>query len=302
MIFSSQKGGRRQALTRPNLTYFLWRFATNGKRARKALFAGRKFPEAAEISAQISKQGIVKAHSSKFLSGEGQKALAAATAEVLGISRQQEIQDIATGKIENPKVNKDFIIHLVSREKEFSKDSPIVKVALDPKLLEIIASYLGMWPKLHSVSAWLNYPTEGEAKTSQLWHRDPEDLQTVKVFIYLDAVDESTGPFSYIPETQPFGAAAGKAATYEKQKRVLDDELASVYPKESWMSCTGPASTMIIADTVGYHRGGKPSIGQRILITFTFTSGNPYVEPNFKIDGKPDWIESEMQEYALASA
>jgi len=300
MSVITQKGGSRQALTKPNLSYYLWRFASNSSRARRELFSTKSFPESTKIAGEIAQRGIVVGSSAKFLSPEGQQALNAASQEVLQISNQPEVQDIATGKVANEKLNKDFIIHLISRDKAFSKDSPVVKVAADKKLLEIVSSYLGMWPRLHAASAWLNYPTEGEAKTSQLWHRDPEDMKIVKVFIYLVDVDEHTGPFSYIPETQPFGAAAGKAAAYEKQKRVLDDELSSVYPRESWQSCTGPAHTMILADTVGYHRGGKPSTGNRILITFTFTSGTPYVERNFRMDGRPDWATDPIQDYALS--
>ena len=33
----------------------------------------------------------------------------------------------------------------------------------------------------------------------------------------------------------------------------------SVLSKDSWIACTGPANTMILADTVGFHRGGKPT-------------------------------------------
>ncbi len=237
--------------------------------------------------------------STKFLSSEGQQALDSASEQVLEISRREDIQAIATGKQTNSNAKKDFIIHLVSRAQELSADSALLKVALDKKLLEIISSYLGVWPQLYSVSAWLNYPTEDEAKTSQLWHRDPEDLKIIKVFIYLVDVDENCGPFSYIPDTHPFGSAAGKAAAYEKQKRVLDDEISEVYPSESWMSCVGPAKTMILADTVGYHRGGKPSVGQRILINFTYTSGTPFSGRSFRLREKPAWVTDDIQKYAL---
>ena len=39
-----------------------------------------------------------------------------------------------------------------------SPDDPLLHVALDRKLLEIVAGYLGMWPCLNSVGVWLNYP------------------------------------------------------------------------------------------------------------------------------------------------
>ncbi len=32
-----------------------------------------------------------------------------------------------------------------------------------------------VWPCLHSIAAWVNFPTKDEVEKSQLWHRDPED-------------------------------------------------------------------------------------------------------------------------------
>lgn len=298
MIFRL-KTGSRQVLTKPNLYYFLWRFGANGARAYRALFNRKLFPDAEPIAQEIAARGIVMSASARFLSAEGQQALASASEEVLQISRRDEIQAIATGKQANSNAKKDFIIHLVSRSQELSEDSPLLKVALDKKLLEIVSSYLGVWPQLYAINAWLNYSTDDEAKASQLWHRDPEDLKIIKVFIYLVAVDENCGPFSYIPKSHPFGSAAGNAIAYEKQKRVLDDEISEVYPSESWMTCIGPANTMILADTVGYHRGGKPSVGQRILISFTYTSGTPFSGRCFHLGKKPEWVTDDIQKYAL---
>lgn len=299
MILPIQKVVSRQALARPNLFYLYWRFILNGSRTCRALFRRDAYSDSAEIAREIARRGIVMASSDRFLTEEGRRALAAASEEVLRISRRDDIRPIAEGRAENTNATKDFIIHLVSRDQEFFKDSPLVKLALDRKLLEIVSSYLGLYSRLHSISAWLNYPTQDDAKESQLWHRDPEDLKIIKVFIYLVDVSENYGPFSYIPETHPFGAAAEKAPRMTNRQRVLDAEMGSVFPPESWIKCTGPANTMILADTVGFHRGGKPLAGDRILITFTYTSGKPFVEPAFHMKEKPDWMTEKLQEYAL---
>jgi hypothetical protein len=56
---------------------------------------------------------------------------------------------------------------------------------------------------------------------------------------------------------------------------------------------------MILADTVGYHRGGKPTRGTRLLVTFTYTSGTPMVQPSIWLKGTPDWIASPIQRMAV---
>ncbi len=62
---------------------------------------------------------------------------------------------------------------------------------------------------------------------------------------------------------------------------------------------TGPAGTMILADTRGYHRGGKPMVGRRILITLTYTSGAPITSRRIWVSGAPTWVDSAMQRAAV---
>ena len=87
--------------------------------------------------------------------------------------------------------------------------------------------------------------------------------------------------------------------THIDPNRVSDDEMRATIPEESWLTCTGPANTMILADTIGYHRGGKPRVGNRILITFTYTSGAPVVKRTLIIPSDAEWITHAMQRYAL---
>ena len=156
-----------------------------------------------------------------------------------------------------------------------------------------------MWPSLHSIGVWLNYPMDTPATSSQLWHHDPEDLKLVKVFIYLDEVAADNGPFTYIPQTHPFGARVLEAKKHKKKERLVDDQLTDVFPPDTWRVCTGPARTMIIADTLGYHRGGKPTTGTRLLVTFTYTSGTPLVQPSMYLSDTPAWTRSAIQRMAV---
>lgn len=282
----------RKALPNPNLAYFVWRYLGNAGRTMRARSSQCTHPEAKRVAQVLAEKGIVTGASKEFLGAAGQAALGEASKLVVGLSDAAETRAASSSK-------KDYMVNLIPWEFQHEADSAFVKVALDPQLLESVSSYLGMWPRLHAIGAWANYPTPDEAKESQLWHRDPEDMQLVKVFVYLTDVDNNSGPFSYIPKSHPFSSGAAKTPQHKDPKRITDAEMQTAFPRESWLTCTGPAGTMILADTVGYHRGGKPTTGKRVLITFTYTSGLAYSARKLRINGTPQWIDNDMQRYAL---
>jgi hypothetical protein len=297
----SARGLKGKPLVRPNLAYLLWRYAGNASRTLRALSRRCTCPDTQYIAEELSEKGIVVGPSTQFLTEDGCKALAEASERVLSMARSDEVQAaIARGMSDRDK--KNFLVELVKWEQVHSLDSPLVRVALDRKLLEIVSLYLGMWPRLHAIGAWLNFPTEDEAKESQLWHRDGDDLKIVKVFVYLNDVDKDCGPFSYIPKTHPFGAKAGMIPKQKNPGRVTDDEMRDAIPPEAWLACTGPAQTMILADTTGYHRGGKPARGNRVLLTYTYTSGTPFKNRKYSVhreNGTPAWMVEDIQMHAL---
>lgn len=285
----------RRPLARPNLPYVLWRFVANANRTSQALLTTKRFHDTRTIARELTANGIVARPSDAFLSDAGRHALTEAASDIITSSQRADVQAIVAGTA-SPKGVKNFRIDLIPRG--ISSAHPVLKVALDVRLLEIVAAYLGMWPALHSVGAWLNYPTSTPAASSQLWHHDPEDLKIIKAFIYLEPVTEENGPFTYIPGTHPFGRHVAAGAKYKKSG-VGDEQLRADFPSSTWQVCTGPANAMILADTVGYHRGGKPSRGTRLLVTFTYTSGTPLVQPSIWLKGAPDWITFPIQRVAV---
>jgi hypothetical protein len=263
-------------------------------RSLRARLSRSSYSDSARIAQILTAEGVVVGPGHEFLSEEGKEALSRASQLVLNRIQYGEAAAALTKRKSDHK--KEFLVTLVTPDQGHSSDSPLLRLALDNKLLEIVSLYFRLWPRLHSVAAWLNMPTDSEPRASQLWHRDPEDLKLIKVFIYLNAVDEDCGPFSYIPRTHPFGAASAKLR--QNSKRVSDEEISLAFPPETWRICTGPTNTMILADTVGFHRGGKPKKGNRILITFTYTSGAPRSRP-LRLIGKPKGRITALQRYAL---
>ena len=73
-------------------------------------------------------------------------------------------------------------------------------------MLDLANTYLGMWSKLEYVDLWYTPPTEEvDRQSSQRWHRDFNDRLLLKAFLYLSDVDESAGPFEYVPRSFPGG-------------------------------------------------------------------------------------------------
>lgn len=289
--FARNRG--RAALSSKGVSYLAWRYLKNGGRVRGVQNHEYAYPDAIKISERIRDQGIVVGPSSTYLSDAGSMILEAASEWVLNMADSEAAS--------TPSVvgRKDYLIQLVPGVTVHDANSLLLKLALDQKLLEIVANYLGMLPSLYSVAAWLNIPSGTAPKESQLWHRDPEDLKIIKAFIYLVDVDSDRGPFCYIPGTQPFGKLAGVVPAHTDGIRISDDEMAAAIPRQDWKVCTGTAGTMIMADTIGFHRGGHAHNGRRILITFTYTSGTPNKPTKAKVAGAPGWLQSDLQRAAL---
>ena len=151
---------------------------------------------------------------------------------------------------------------------------------------------------LRYVNVWYAFPTHGLAKETQLWHRDDPDHLTVKLFIYLKDVDEGSGPFCFIPRTHPLGSL-NKIRARAREGRTNDEEMASAVPPAHWKVCTGPAKTVVLADTTGFHKGLKPETKHRLLLVFHYTSGKPRNPRNFVLRGPWDIKLEEKQKHAL---
>ena len=155
---------KRHALKRKNLNYFLWRYLANGRRAARAIVARDEFPDSRFFAAALRDDGLAQGPSDRFLSPEGRDALAEVSRAILTKSQSANIRSaVGDGRSmrEGEKKKDTFLIELVAPEDVHDANDAIVRLALDRKLLEIAASYLGLWPELHAIYAWLNFPNSG---------------------------------------------------------------------------------------------------------------------------------------------
>src|SRR3989338_7184476 len=150
--------------------------------------------EAIRVAQQLRREGIVTLRfDDVWERGGGRFEQLVAAAQRL---RQADGASVAAGK--------EYRTMLLPRL--LTRVNPFVQLALEPKLIRIVRAYLGSArAPLRDLNVWWDQPTQDPAQGTQLWHRDYDDVMNVKVFVYLSHVTEQSGPFCFIPGSQPAG-------------------------------------------------------------------------------------------------
>src|SRR5262249_24748717 len=70
----------------------------------------------------------------------------------------------------------DYILKMNPENAELPSNHPLLSIGLSAPVLNVVSSYMNLWPKLIYTDAWFSIPVEhGKRIGSQQWHRDPED-------------------------------------------------------------------------------------------------------------------------------
>lgn len=277
-----------------------WRWVTNLKGSLSYRLASSKKPPCDNTLDQLKREGIVVGDAASEmglsylddLEKEANRIIALPDNQFSINGHKQYVEDGAED-------HKDFLLTLLGDIPSLDINSPIIGFCTQPALLSLVNNYLGMWGYLRSIDLWMNFPTTNEsAKDTQMWHCDSDDDMNVKLFIYLCDVDETTGPFTFIPKTHPVGNLRVWPTT--DGGRATDEDMLSLVPEADWRLCTGPSRTAVLADTCGWHRGLKPTHKIRTLFTCQFTSQKCVYPRSFDLTGSTTDVDlSREQRYAL---
>ncbi len=149
----------------------------------------------------------------------------------------------------------------------------------EKRLLNIIENYIGLPVAFHGVHLRKDFPSKHQFGTL-LWHSDAEDRRIIKIFIYLNDVEEKTGPFEYIPRSLAPVFSWKYIQLYYKLFKsnymgIDDKDVKPVIPKSAWKSCPGPAGTVIIVDTKNALHHGTVRTEERSALFFCYTANPP---------------------------
>ena len=153
---------------------------------------------------------------------------------------------------------------------------PMYHWALNEKILQIANEYMGMWSKFRGVRMWASLPVPASAPetASQRWHRDLDDRQLMKTFVYFDDVDETAGPFHYIRESHGGGGKWNSVfpTPFPLGSYPPPGAVEKVIPKEYITKAVGKAGTLIFCDTSGLHKGGYCTEKNRYMLFCLYAS------------------------------
>src|SRR5262245_3812003 len=156
-------------------------------------------------------------------------------------------------------------------------DNAFVRFALQPAVIAVLARALGELPRLDYVLLTLSRSNETNLAHSQLWHRDHDDVRTIKMFVYLtDVTSIADGPFTFIagPTSDRFGFSL-------RSHRGDTDILDKLEPDEVRAVLAPRLTTFLVETSRCLHMGSRTAPGHaRLLYTATYiTIPRLYPEP-----------------------
>jgi hypothetical protein len=208
-----------------------------------------------------------------MLKGESERFV-----ERVEAQRQERLQrDAAKGRTKGLGKG-DYIIRLLGKDVPvLPADDPWLRLGVSDRVLDVVNSYFGLWSKLTYVDLWYTPPaTPGVARvSSQRWHRDYNDERLVKVFIYLNEVNDDTGPLEYVPGSTLGGAYSNQWpwAPVGNDLYPPQDEFERRIPQSARRRLTAPEGSVIFCNTSGFHRGGYVTGDRpRVMAVYNYSS------------------------------
>jgi len=125
------------------------------------------------------------------------------------------------------------------------------------KILNIARSYLGVEPVVHNTTIWWSFPLltqDGDIIETHYYgyHYDIDDVKFLKLFIYLNDVDDKTGPHVVI------SGSHRKRSWKTILNRRLNNDVAERWFNNRSVKIVGEAGSAFFEDTFAYHKGTTP--------------------------------------------
>ncbi|BEP14710.1 hypothetical protein acdb102_30210 [Acidothermaceae bacterium B102] len=260
----------------------VWRYVLNGTSTRAFRKSGSGLSEeSARVLRDLNRDGCALS-TVEALTGDPTllgrlqaeaKALEAERADEVAAKAKAllEIDDLGDGN------TKPYLVQFLDAERPVVQpDGLLAMAALEPGIKSIADAYYGMNVRVADINIWRNLPSSHAPVSSQLWHRDqPDDYLVLKMFIYLEDVTDGSGPLSYVKGTHGKGDRKWRpqGTLFDGHNiRAHDPDMDREVPVARRPRFTGPAGTVVLSDTIGWHKGGQATDTPRLLFHVLFAS------------------------------
>jgi hypothetical protein len=188
-----------------------------------------------------------------------------------------------TGGLRTLPEGKNYLVRLPLSASDRSLESPLVRVALHPKLLAPTARYLGVLPVLREVILLYSpndVPLASESPqpeeyNSQFAHVDEPADRHMRTLLHVSNVTADAGPFHAVPGRDS-DAITTELGRSKYLNRLSDEELRDVATRAlgrepEIRQALGPPGTVTFADSCRlWHYGSRESSKPRLLLSIWY--------------------------------
>ena len=159
------------------------------------------------------------------------------------------------------------------RPEDLTPDSPALRFALSPEVLNAAHDYFGGNFRFDSVLVLHSFPTEGKLRESQMWHRDYGDSKSLHCVAYVnDVLEAQDGPFVFVDRED-----TRRIASSPLIRRIPDDKFARELGPGVIRTFFGQSGDSIFVDPAACYHLGSRCKRPRLAIFATFNTDRPFV-------------------------
>jgi hypothetical protein len=141
----------------------------------------------------------------------------------------------------------------------------VLDIANHPQIIATVEGVFRCKPTIGYVSAWWSVPTaDGKPREAENFHRDLDDVNFIKLFVYLSDVEEENGPHEFIRGSHVI-------PELHKIRRYTDDEVLATFGADRLVRFIGKAGTVFLENTYGLHRGQPVRSGKRLVLQIVYS-------------------------------
>jgi|GEM_PF-3360040 len=207
----------------------------------------------AEYTETLKTEGIVIFPEIIFLEEE----ISNITSQLDGLTLSDPYSDLKGYDLEN--MPEDANCHHYHRS-DLCNIPEIINLANDQGILQLAKNYLGATPTISNINLWWGTYGDNKPRDNELFHRDKDDYDFVKFFIYLTDTDENDYNIVYVKNSLNSSKALDKLR-YNKL------EVMEMFGQDNIIHAMGVKGTGFMGANYGVHNGTLPPIkGRKTLL------------------------------------